>query len=205
MARPFAPGQPIVLREIWQGRVWSARPSIVVADSSELIACYIAPGSLWVRARSATGEKARPTQGAQVGWVLQDTVWEDVKLLRLSVPHQRHSVLIFWNPDGSVRRWYINLEEPLRRTSLGFDFSDQILDVIATPDLSSWHWDDEDELAEAVAAGLVTKEKAAELYADGRAAVAELQSGRSVFNGWADWRPDPSWPVPVLPEGWDTV
>ena len=22
---------------------------------------------------------------------------------------------------------------------------------------------------------------------------------------WARWRPDPAWPVPMLPAGWDTV
>jgi len=32
-----------------------------------------------------------------------------------------------------------------------------------------------------------------------------LQSGKSVFNGWEKWRPDPAWTVSVLEDGWDVV
>jgi predicted RNA-binding protein associated with RNAse of E/G family len=101
--------------------------------------------------------------------------------------------------------WYVNLEEPLRRTAQGFDYLDQFLDVIVKPDLSGWHWKDEDELEEAVSLGLVSKEKAAVMYIEGDRVVAWLQSGKSPFSGWEKWRPDPSWQVPVLPEGWDKI
>jgi hypothetical protein len=30
-------------------------------------------------------------------------------------------------------------------------------------------------------------------------------SGKSIFNSWEKWRPDPAWKVPVLPEGWDVL
>ena len=198
----FYPGQHIIMRELWQDRIWSARPAIVVEDTPELIACYIAPGSPWKMPRSASGERVRPAQRLQKGWVLHDAVWLDVGLLRLSIPGESYSVLIFWNSSGAQTQWYINLEEPLERTPIGFDFRDQILDVILTPDLTSWRWEDEDELDEAIDAGLVTKELAAALYKLGKSVVAELQSGRSVFNGWEKWRPDSSWRIPLLPEEW---
>jgi predicted RNA-binding protein associated with RNAse of E/G family len=201
----FEPGRAIVIRELWQGKIWSARPAIVVQDTPELIGCYILPGSLWKMPRSAKGERVRPADRPCEGWRLYDATWLDISLLRLSIPGQRYSVLIFRDEQGLLTRWYINLEEPLERTPLGFDFYDRILDVILTPDLSSWHWEDEDELEEAVAAGLISPEKAYTLYTDGQTVVELLQSGRSVFNHWAKWQPDPSWTVPVLPEGWDKL
>lgn len=201
----FLPGQAIVIREIWQDKIWSARPAIVVQDTAELIACYILPNSLWKKPRSEKGERVRPADRPKYGWVLRDATWLDISLLRLSIPGQPYSVLIFRDTRGSLTRWYINLEDPLVHTRLGFDFHDQILDVILTPDLSSWYWEDEDELEEAVAAGLVSSEKEQSLYADGRAVVELLQTGKSIFNGWTKWRPDPSWPVPVLPAGWDKL
>ncbi len=126
-------------------------------------------------------------------------------MLRLAVPGAPYSILVFRNPDWTLRLWYINLEWPYRRTASGFDTADRLLDALVDPNLSSWRWDDEDELAEAVSIGAISQEEAASLYAEGRAAVAALQSGKSVFNGWQDWRPDPSWPVPVLPDGWDQI
>ncbi len=201
----FRKGQTVVLREMWQGRIWSARPSIVVRDNPELIACYISPGSPWKMPRSPKGDRVRPSERPREGWVLHDAVWLDVSLLRLSIPDQRYSVLIFRDLGGTQLRWYVNLEDPLERTALGFDFRDSILDVILSPDLSSWHWEDEDELEEAVAVGLTSKEKSAELYALGEKVVAQLQSRKSIFNGWQKWRPDPTWSAPILPEGWDVI
>ena len=201
----FQPGQHIVIRELWQGKIWSARPAIAVQDTPELIACYIVPGSPWKMPRSPSGERVRPAQREQKGWVLHDALWLDIGLLRLSIPGESYSVLIFRDSSGAQNEWYINLEEPLERTSIGFDFRDQILDVILTPDLVSWRWEDEDELEEAIDAGIVTKELAAGLYAQGKAVVAELQSRRSVFNAWEKWRPDSSWRAPVLPQEWNAM
>jgi hypothetical protein len=41
------PGDSIVLREVWEGKDWRARPVIVVEDSDD--ALYIANGSKWKR------------------------------------------------------------------------------------------------------------------------------------------------------------
>jgi len=202
---PFRPGQQVVLREMWQGKIWSARPAIVVQDTPQLIACYISPGSPWKMPRSATGERVRPAERPREGWVLHDAVWLNISLLRLSIPGDRYSVLIFRDSSGAQTQWYINLEDPLERTPLGFDFNDRILDVTLTPDLTEWQWEDEDELEVAVAAGLVSKEKAIELHAQGEAVIVALQTRKSIFNGWEKWRSDPAWPVPVLPEGWDVI
>ncbi len=124
----------------------------------------------------------------------------------MTIPGAKYSVLIFWDlPDMRQSSWYINLEDPLRHTAFGFDFLDQFLDVIVKPDLSCWRWKDGDELQEAITLGLISVERAAAMRKEGEKVVAYLQSGKSPFNGWENWRPDPSWQVPVLPVGWDKI
>jgi predicted RNA-binding protein associated with RNAse of E/G family len=204
----FQPGQTILLREIWQNRIWSARPAIVVQDTPELMTFYIPAGNgtAWKRAIALDGTPVTIENRLQLEWVLEDVEWLGYDLLRMSIPGANYSVLIFWNTeDSSQQRWYINLEDPLKRTVLGFDYFDQILDIIATPDLTSWYWEDEDELEKAISLGFISPARADTLRSEGEKAIVWLQSGKSPFNGWEKWRPDPSWAVPVLPKGWDTI
>ena len=49
---PFEPGQPVLVREIWHGLLWTARPEIVVQDTPGLLALYIPRGAHWKQARS---------------------------------------------------------------------------------------------------------------------------------------------------------
>ena len=93
----------------------------------------------------------------------------------------------------------------MRRTDAGFDYIDQMLDITAVPDLSSWQWKDADEVEDAVALGIISAGKAAELRVEGEKVINWLQSGKSPFSSWENWRPDPTWAIPVLPKGWDEV
>ena len=34
-------------REVWNGKVWAARPATVVADTEDLIAAYVSAGTTW--------------------------------------------------------------------------------------------------------------------------------------------------------------
>lgn len=203
----FTRGDRIVVREIWQGRVWSARPIIVVQDKPEKLVLYLPPGTPYKQPRTLDGEDVTPTTRVQGEWLLTDNVWPDVgECLRLVIPGEPYSVLVFWLEKHSAQRsWYINLEDPLRRTSIGFDFMDQILDIIVEPDLSSWYWKDEDEFQEAQELGLISPERARVMHAEGGKVVEMLLSGKSVFNGWEHWKPDPAWKIPTLPEGWEKV
>jgi predicted RNA-binding protein associated with RNAse of E/G family len=187
------------------GRVWSAKPEIIVRDKPDLLALYVMPGTIWKQPRTLEGERVTAENRARSEWVLKEDKWVSYRL-RLTIPGADYSVLIFWDPPGMKHHsFYINLEEPLTRTALGFDFLDQFLDVIVKSDLSGWHWKDADELVEAVALGVVSKERAAAMRAEGEKVAKWLQSGKSPFNGWENWRPDPAWQTPVLPAGWDKI
>jgi hypothetical protein len=188
------------------GKVWGAVPFIVVQDKPELTVLYMSDGAITKMPSKPDGGRVKASDRVTSTWILQDRDWNKLSLLRLNIPNSMYSVLVFWNAaDMSFRSWYINLEEPLRRTAFGFEFLDQWLDVIINPDLSGWHWKDEDEFQEAIDLGLISKEKAAHFRAEGERVANWIQSGQSPFNGWEKWRPDPSWQTPVLPEGWDVL
>ena len=68
------------------------------------------------------------------------------------------------------------------------------------PDLS-WSWKDEHELEAASRLGRFSPDEAAAIRAEGERVIAAWPFP----TGWEDWRPDPSWPIPQLPEGWDRV
>jgi len=206
----FKPGQTVLVREIWQGKIWTARPMIVVQDNAELIALHIPPNTLWQHHYGQNGKSITIHERLKNKWILNDTIWGKTHgFLKLAIPGESYSVLLFWDyTDNKFLYWYINLEDPeipIHRTAMGFDYIDQILDVIIQSNLKDWRWDDEDELKEAIEAGIISPEKARLLYAKGEKVRDMIMSGRSIFNGWEHWKPDPSWQVPVLPDGWDIV
>ena len=44
----------------------------------------------------------------------------------------------------------------------------------------------------------------AAVWAEGRRVIKIAEAGEFPFDGtWTDFRPDPSWPIPELPPGWD--
>jgi hypothetical protein len=202
----FLPGQSIVLREVAGKKIWRASPYMVVRDDAELIVLYSPIGVLSKYHLMPDGKRVKPNQKINSEWVLTDMKWEKFFVLRLSIPGAHYSVLIFWDyPSKKMDVWYINLEDPLQRTPLGFDLTDNFLDVIIEPDLSGWHWKDEDEFAEAIELGIIAPEKARAIREEGKRVANWIQSGKSPFNQWATWTPDPAWKVPVLPHGWDRI
>ncbi len=199
--RRWEPGEQIVLKEMWKGRVWSVKPEIVVHDKPGTLALYLPAGTPWKKPVSKDGMPLRLTPE---DWVLADHRWP-IESLRLVTPGASHSVLLLWSEGfGSFLTWYVNLEEPLRRTAIGFDYMDQVLDIEISRGLKSWHWKDEDELAEAQALGQISGERAGELRAEGERVIEQLCARKPPFDkDWETWRPDQSWPIPALPEEWD--
>ena len=83
---------------------------------------------------------------------------------------------------------------------------DQELDIVISPDLESWRWKDEDHLADAQEAGFISKRRARELRAEGLRVISNMEARRPPFDHpWPEWRPDPTWPIPELLEGWEKV
>lgn len=197
-------GETVVLRDIWRGRVWAAKPLIVVADTPALTALWMMPGAVSKLPALADGTPVRiPVRE----WSFYDKTWRDGGALFLIPPGAAHAVWAMWSPGHThVQSWYINLQEPLRRTRLGWDTMDQVLDITVAPDLTAWAWKDEQEFTEAVAAGVWSGGQACAIRSEGERAAARALAGAPPFrDGWERWTPDPMWPIPMLPVGWDVV
>ena len=142
MTRHWQPGEHILLREISRGQVWSGRPYTVVEDTPCGLVLYSGAGVRWMRPARPDGINLRMREPT---WVLREDTWY-TEALRIVTPGSHHSVLLLWTTGfRELMLWYVNLEDPLIRTPIGFDYLDQLLDIEVAADLSEWRWKDEDQ------------------------------------------------------------
>ena len=188
-------GQIVVRREIWRGTPWLAAPVVVVEDAPDLLATYLPEDARFAFPPSADG-RPHPWSGRGS--------WEGHGVLMLQRPGEAYAVWHFWDgPDRRFSGWYVNLQEPFRRTSMGFETMDLVLDVVISVD-GSWHWKDEDELETFVARGVLDDALASRLRTEGLDVVRRARQHESPFDEpWPSWRPDPAWDRPELPRGWE--
>ena len=199
-------GDIVALRYLTpDGRIEMCWPCRVVEDDAELLALFIAAGSPYKAGPKRTAAEKRSLPRAMLP--PDEYVWRN-DTLRLMFPGRRHSVWLSWTHDGSSRRfakYFVNLEEPFRRTVLGFDTADHTLDVEVTPDLR-WNWRDTGELAEHVKQGFYTPALEREVWNEGRRVIDEIERRtHPCLRGWSDWAPDSHWEVPRVPAGWSSV
>lgn len=199
----WQPGDAIALRERWGPSIFEARAATVVQDLPEQTTLFVPAHVVCAIGYDDEGIELRIPDRP---WHLELRPRGDFGILSFAWPDTSYAILLLLNDDGSPRGWYVNLQTPLARTPVGFDTVDHALDVLITLDRASWTWKDEDELAEAIALGLFTEAEAASFRYWGERAVEHLILGQPPFDvAWEDWQPDPTWPVPKLPAGWDLV
>lgn len=176
-----------MVRHVWRDRIFLAAAMLVVQDEPDLLVAWLPPGA----------EYKRPAKREELPYEqpLVDRPWHAPGVVQLTPPGEAHSVTVF--PGGG---WYVNLQEPLRRTSMGFDTADQLLDLVRSPD-GRWRWKDEHELVAAVERGFVTPDEAAAIRAEGERVIA----ANAFPTGWEDYEPDRAWEPPRLPPGWDEL
>jgi hypothetical protein len=182
------------------------RPTTVVRDTPDLLAVWMAPGTVCVKPELADGTPVHREPLATRYTKPRRTVrsrWFGTGVLKLARTGEPWSVWLFWERGWRFKNWYVNLEEPLRRWAGGVDSEDHFLDIAVYPD-RTWEWRDEDEFDQAQRAGLMDAAQAERVRAAGRRAVEAIRAWRSPFgDGWEDWRPDPAWRIPPLPRDWD--
>lgn len=205
-AKRFTVGARIAHRSVDReaGIVMTVLPQIVVRHAPDAIVTYMPSGSLTKR---RTGDRSGGPRGRQLTrWDggYEDRPWSGTSVLMLYRPGDAFSVwCAFGAEDQRPAWWYVNLEEPWRRTSIGFDSRDLWLDLWREPHGTEWHWKDEDELAWAVEEGRCTPERAGAIRREGERALAAIRRGDPPFHeDWEHWRPDPDWRTAEMPPGW---
>jgi len=191
-------GETIVWREVLNdGRPWLASTVYVVEDTSEHLITYIPTGAPY---GFLDGEF--PTETGRHPWEAAGGKWEGHGCLQISYPDEAHAVWHFWSgPERTFSRWYLNLQEPFRRTAIGMDTQDLELDIVVHLD-GSWEFKDDELLDAHAERGRYTAEQVAGIRAVGDDLNARLQRGHWWDERWSKWEPDPDWtPVP-LPSDW---
>jgi hypothetical protein len=123
-------------------------------------------------------------------------------VLTLTPPGAGYSVWLFWDRDWNLITWYVNLQPPFQRTSMGVAVGDYLLDLVVTPGLE-WSWKDEDEFEAVCAAGVFTDAERRMIREEGQRMAERIEARGWPFDSeWPRWRPDRSWPVPSLPNDW---
>lgn len=198
----WQPGDSIVLRGVWRHKVWWACSATIVQDTPDLIAIYWRAGT----PNRVPDHRPLPQDLLTNNISLVAHKWVGTDVLMLVTPGAAHAVNVMWETGQTkLRCWYIDLQDPLRRTGIGFDSMDHLLDVDISPDRSEWHWKDEDEFEQAVKLGVYSPEEAGAIRLEGERVIRILQQNGSPFcDGWERWSPPPEWEIPCLPVGWDT-
>lgn len=201
-------GDQVLFRDVRNAPVNMIVPVTVVRDDGDLIALFAAVGRT-IKVRAAvygtpfTHEVPLVEREGKAS-TLVDWTWTSNHVLMLAKPGEWSAIWLMWNDsDWAFRGYYGNIRTPMARTSTGFDAVDLLLDVSIDPDLS-WRWKDEDEYQIAWKQSLVSRRLMSEARAKGEQIVADVEGRRWPFGaGLEVWRPDPSWPVPCLPDNWN--
>jgi len=177
-------GDTILRREVRNGGwVWLELPVRVVRDSDELLVTYIPPGAPFT---FPPGPEPHP-------WSTRSG-WEGHGVLMLQRPGEAHAIWVFWQgPHREHHGWYVNFQEPFRRTEHGYDTQDLELDIWIAAG-GGWAWKDAEVLEQRIAEGRFTREQVDATWAEGRKVAAQLDAGRRWWDPrWALWEPDPEW------------
>jgi len=180
-------GDVVLRREVRNdGWAWLQAPVIVVRDEPELLATYMGRGT---RFEFPPGPDVHPWAGRGV--------WEGHGVLMLQRPGEAHAIWVFWTGDRrEFAGWYVNFQEPFRRTKHGYDTQDLELDIWI-PHGEPWEWKDDELLERRVREGRYTAEQATATRAEGERVGALLDAGERWWDdAWASWVPD---------QGWDTT
>ena len=100
-------GDTILRREVRNdGWAWLRTRVLVVRDSPDLLATYLAEGT---PLEFPPGPETHPWASRQG--------WEGHGTLMLQRPGEMHAIWVFWQgPERTFHGWYVNIQEPFRRT-----------------------------------------------------------------------------------------
>ena len=214
MTEWWEPGRPVAIR---YGRYDTTRwvfTGNVIRDDAEELAVWLRPGAPTIESRTADGRTVdvltREELLQRTERVPTPSSWYSEAAVFVFPAGRPWSVWMFYNPDGSLHRWKVNLERPCTRWldadgNAYVDTSDRSLDVLAFPD-GTWRYKDEADFGEKKldVPGYWGAELAAEVRAHAVEAIALIEARAETFDGryTRDLPVDDDWQVPVLADSW---
>jgi predicted RNA-binding protein associated with RNAse of E/G family len=205
------PGDVIAWRGIAGNRPWHIQSAVVVDDKSSELVVTVLPGAEGVAEKTyamGMGKKNGSRRWDFKGndWELANYLWHTNRVLAITEPGKYYSIMLFWNHErNEFIGYYVNFQLPFLRSHCGIDTLDLDLDIDIDPDLT-FKWKDEDDYQNAIYHGLITLEWIQGIESAKPEIFERLEKRQYPFDGsWLDWKPDPSWSPPKLPENWDKI
>jgi hypothetical protein len=121
------------------------------------------------------------------------------------LPLSASFVRLFGEEHGRFLGWKVDMAAPHRRTALGFDTTDDVLDIIMRSD-GSWYVKDDADLDKYTEMGVYTPAEATRIRAACEEAMLLVEARLSPFDAeWIDWSPPHEVPDMRLPKGWNEL
>lgn len=192
---PWPSGAEVLLRHELGTRTWCALPATVLDDGQVQAVLRIHAGTEWLAAHRPAGARAHSWERR---WELRRTMWRGHDGTYVIPWSEWYGVAVFTHPvTGDIAKWYVNCQDPLRRTVWGFDTMDRELDVVLpAPGSGVPRWKDTGLLVRLILSGNFSIGKAWRMLAHARRASGRLKSSefRAEVNRWLL----PAGPPPLL-------
>lgn len=197
MAR-WRKGDTILLRHVGSAKtfVW---PHTIVRDDGDVTQMYMPEGTEILRAKTGgSPPDLMPSFTSQMDVLrvldvrLRYTVWLVWVAAMGTPPYWPH----FEGPNR-FRGWKVDIHSLPERTNHGFDYTDDSLDLIVTPDCEVLR-KDEAHFQMLVDAGVYSASEAKDIYQVADEAEQAATERRFPFDdSLVEWRPCPSWTIPT--------
>jgi protein associated with RNAse G/E len=201
------PGEVIAWRGLFRGLIWHAMPTYVINDTPQEIVLAIVPGAV-CKVDKDYGRKSgkRVWDFIETEWKLDDFVWHTNRVLFILEPEKHYSINLFWNhASNEFIGYYVNFQYPYVRNHCGIDAMDLELDIDIEPDLN-YRWKDVEDYKKAIECGIVPPDRVQGIEAVKPEILERIEKRQYPFDGsWVNWKPDPDWSPPRLPDGWDKI
>ena len=211
----WQPGDHVAYRGIVNSRVRIARPVTVVEDRPERTILLLVPGAqckfpsdLLARKydNSAAEIPSRWQVQASGQWAMIDWVWQAQRFLIFMEPGAYYTTNLLWcDETDEFRAWYVNFEQPFRRTPIGFDSLDLELDLVIQAD-GTQRWKDEAEYHEGIQQGGISAEEVRQIDAAKPIVLERIARKEEPFDTrWLNWMPSYEWAIPELHPEWEQI
>jgi protein associated with RNAse G/E len=209
MTEAWKYGDEIAWRGIYRNQVWHAVSTVVVKDTLQELVLALMPGAeCMVEESYARGKKngKRRWDFKQEAWKLERFPWRTNRLLYILEPEKYYSPIFFWDHETDrFLCYYINFQLPFERSHCAINTLDLDLDIVIHPDFS-YEWKDIDDYEKGIETGVILPEWVDKIEAAKTEILDKLEKRHYPFDGsWLDWKPDPDWSPPTLPEYWDKI
>jgi protein associated with RNAse G/E len=113
---------------------------------------------------------------------------------------------LFWHHESNkFSNYYVNIQLPFTRTALGFDTLDLDLDIVVSENYE-WKWKDVDEYQAGITDGGIKTEWVRGIENSKEEVLTRINNHSYPIDGsWINWRPDPLWSLPKLPDKWENI